>query len=471
MNEWFWLSSWLLLLLLWVTATHSLSVPSSSSSSSTTTTKNAESSSSNTCGEEMSFLQQRFLEPFGLIIRVFDDDTGRGLMTTKDRTEHEDIIRIPQKDTLTVDTLLQEFAILEKAVVVATSLTDEQVLAMGLLLLLQQEEEEARDDIFSLYVATLPKPVHSVLTMDETTLACLPLAYQKLILAYRQHVDDLYSGLCAAMDKANHPNDDKSSDKESNNKKKNGCVVEKRDFCWAFATVRSRCVGVDGRTDPRVRNGGAPDEQRVLLPAFDLLNHRFGAQTTLTLDEDRQEYVLTSLDPYQSGDQVMISYSDRKDNLQMLMTYGFCPPHNPQAVVFFDLHDMLSACAAARPQYFTPIVQDQIRSLWDKFGKTRDLYRFDANLGRPRACLQQAILLLQELEKQFIQTKQPPDDAFPQHVLNSLLSQRQTQLQQGLHALNSSNDTTPMKQAVQFLLQEEVGWIEKYRTEELKAPE
>ena len=463
------------------------------------------------------WLTDRLLK-FDLVVHDFPI-TGRGLRTTRDRSTGDVLIKVPQSEAVTVASILQRYPVLEQAVEqrVAVSLmqeeagndnnrklllSDEQVLATGLLLLRHDQDP---------YALSLPSFQYSVLQMPPSYETFLPWAYQKLIRAYRQHCLSLREDMIQAVETLRIllQKDDSDINGQSTNREDvqiilRLLVANDNDFLWAFATVRSRCVGMDAQDnesnennnnsnnyrshnadDRRIRTGGV-GEIRVMLPGFDLLNHKFGAQTTpgivygdnskdsnTEITSSSCHYNIQSNDVYKKDDQVFISYSDHRDNLKMLMTYGFCIPGNPQQVVTFDAQDLLQACAAARPQYFTRSVLGQLWSLMEKLGKQRDMYVWDGRIREPHETLRTALNMMVELEKQFLVPSEDgvdndqsiTDDTFGADLLRALLMNRRKELLKCQSLLNDHvNDGIDpawlsMKSSIQLLLEEEISYL------------
>lgn len=383
-------------------------------------------------GSVPTWLESR-LASFDLQVHDFST-TGRGLQSTIDRSPGDVVISVPADDAVAATTLLDRYPkVLGRAAQKSqeqqqhqTRLTDEQVMAAGLLLLRKDGDR---------YASSLPEQ-YSVLDMPDAFLLCLPTAYQKIIVAYKEYCEQLRESMNQLLEQA----------------------ISEEDFKWAFSTVRSRCVGMDGEDDERVRTGGT-DEVRVMLPGFDLLNHKFGAEAIPSYSEEEKLYVLKSNDSYSKGDQVFISYSDNRDNLKMLMTYGFCVRDNPEGVVFFDVHDLLEACALARPAHFNTAVLDQLRGLMKKIGKEKDLFVFDGREGQPRDCLVKGIGMMAEIQKQFLTE---PDSSFQGDVMTALVMNRREEVSKGLGLMDQENDYfktqeswTPMIASIAVLLQEE----------------
>jgi hypothetical protein len=251
-------------------------------------------------------------------------------------------------------------------------------------------------------------------------------------------------------------------------------VLSPEDFYWAFVTVRSRCLAVSDDDIVRDDTNGArtifnkDGSVRVMLPGFDLFNNQFGAQVAPNFKDSL--YVFHSNDTYQKGEQVFISYSGTsgRDNLNMFMTYGFCPAGNPEsAIIFVDNQDLLGACASARPAFFNNKVIQQLEGLLTDLGKTKDLYVYDGSRRQPRSRLVNGISMMAEIEKQLLPPSSPQDPDFAYDVLQALVFARQQELDRGLERivtlLNNSNEKgaswEPMLHSVQTLLSIEQRYL------------
>ena len=345
------------------------------------------------------------LDPYDLQVHDFAS-TGRGLRTLRGRNPGETILSVPECDALTVSSLFHRFPdLLNQARSSEHKFSDEQILAIGLIKL---------RGINDPYVSSLPTRQFSVLEIPTSILSYLPRAYQKIILAYQDHVERLYETI-------NHVLDFK---------------VSLADFQWAFATVRSRCIGVgDEHQDENgvvVTQGG---EKRVMLPALDLLNHRFGADAQISFSSVDQFYELKSNISFAKGEQVFISYGEKRDNLKMLMTYGFCPPGNPNVVAFFDVSDLLHACSSARPAFFPPPVQQQLYDLMVKCGKDRDIFEYDGCSHQALNSLQVGIDMMAEIQKQFVAR---PDIAFTNDITTALIDTRTKEIENCMKMIQTS---------------------------------
>jgi hypothetical protein len=218
------------------------------------------------------------LRPFDLYVRDFPE--GRGLATTRDRSSGEVLLEV--KSAITPDVILRGFPnilrILEKSMEYNQSLTGEEVLALGLLKLVQERDG---------YALSLPERQQSVLNLPASLRKCLPRCY-------RESVDAARNGALGLLNQIN----------DLLKVTQQGSLISEDDFLWAFATVRSRSVAAP---EIKPKNGQLEGPVRMLLPAFDLLNHKSGSKSSLEYRED-SVWRLISQDMYQAGDQVFLSY-------------------------------------------------------------------------------------------------------------------------------------------------------------------
>jgi SET domain len=355
--------------------------------------------------------------------------TGRGLRTLRSRAAGEELLRVSMEDAVTLTTLMDKYP-MELTVLVENmnegKVSEEMVIALGLFLL-------KRDG--NIYVSNLPKYQYSVLNMPDPLLQLLPFTYQKIVSAYRELTQTLYSSF---------PKNVLST-------------FSIDDFYWAYATTRSRCV--------EVSLGDIGDRKlRALLPVFDLLNHKFGASSFLDYSAEEESFVITSMDSYAEGEQIFISYGSSRDNLQLFTTYGFCVQNNPSNVIFFDFEELLQACTSVRPTFFTEQVKEQLLDIMKKVGSIRELYEFDGSTGHPRKSLEVGISMVGDIEKQFLLE---PDATFSIDVLNSLISKRLQENRFKLEVLNEKilyvdPEWKPLGNSLRVLLKEELQCLTSF---------
>jgi len=375
------------------------------------------------------------------------ESTGRGLQTLRDRNHGDLLLSVSESAAVTASSLIQQFPNIFQPAIQASiekyqkSFTEEQVMALGLLILRDKDDP---------YVQSLPIQQFSVLTMPQEIFSCFPSTYQRLIQAYEQYTQGLHEKLIGSL--------------EGVDSKTLKLAQSPKDFLWAFATVRSRCLAVsDDDIVGTSANGEAfasnkDGSRRVMLPGFDLFNHRFGAKGNSDFKDGH--YVFHSHDTYKKGEQVFISYSSEngRDNLNMFMTYGFCPTDNPESMLCFDNQNLLEACASARPAYFNAQVLQQLEELLAKLGKNKELYVFDGSAKKAQSSLINGIAMMEDIEKQFLPPSQPQDPDFANDVLQALLFVRQQELERGLGLCGSMNWSSenaswqPIVQSIQTLL-------------------
>lgn len=90
-----------------------------------------------------------------------------------------------------------------------------------------------------------------------------------------------------------------------------------RDFCWARTIIGSRIFGVhieDTKTD-------------ILAPFADMLNHRLPKQTTWNYLDDKEGFLIETLEDIPQGVEVFDSYG-KKCNSRYLLNYGFVVENN-----------------------------------------------------------------------------------------------------------------------------------------------
>jgi len=110
-----------------------------------------------------------------------------------------------------------------------------------------------------------------------------------------------------------------SSPGTASENKRSSIHIPKTTFFWAISRVLSRAVS-------------GPRQPLSFLPFFDLMNHRRQSNCLYGLDEKTGTLVVRSSRPIRPGEELSLCYSDRKDNHQMLVTYGFVEAGNPSGV-------------------------------------------------------------------------------------------------------------------------------------------
>lgn len=365
-------------------------------------------------------------------LQVFNfADTGRGLATMRDRRVGEVLLEV--SDPLTPTEILQRFKSIHSTAAAAQSLTNEQVLSLGIL-----ELKAINDD----YALSLPDHQYSVLTIPSTLKQCFPRCYQASIEASQETAFQLYQQI----------------------KIHSKSPPSLADFLWAFSTVRSRSLlAPECESHPLLVDGSG---SRILLPAFDILNHKDGAQSALELLQKRENeevWRLTANEAYQAGDQVFISYGNR-DNLKLFFTYGFCMRENSDNLALFDLDDLLEACKKIRPNLFSKDIIERIKpQLEAAVGTTRgeDRAMFSLDSKGPRESLMGGLNMMQQVSKQLSTVR---DDEFMKDITKCLKDIRSEEIRMCLSKLETLDDLEKgwdnTKQFIRILLESEYSLLE-----------
>eukprot|EP01124_Arcella_intermedia_P019841 TRINITY_DN2718_c0_g1_i1.p1 TRINITY_DN2718_c0_g1~~TRINITY_DN2718_c0_g1_i1.p1 ORF type:complete len:430 (+),score=98.89 TRINITY_DN2718_c0_g1_i1:70-1290(+) len=91
------------------------------------------------------------------------------------------------------------------------------------------------------------------------------------------------------------------------------------DLEWGFCVIASRSFS-------------DPEMNFLLMPVGDLINHEIGYNTIWDFD-DGANWVWKTLKPIQSNQELLTSYGN-KENLELMVTYGFVLGYNPNEILF-----------------------------------------------------------------------------------------------------------------------------------------
>ena len=415
-----------------------------------------QSSSSVETDSHEQFVSDR-LKPFDLQVESFAGQ-GNGLVSTRDRQAGDLLLSVPASDALCSRKLVQSGTQLktdQPQQVKESNLSDEMLLTLELLRLRRELDLDRIKDPFLRYYldSLLPQRQFSLLSADfpfdliHSDKQCLPSTYISIVSHCREHaMETLYQQAC-----------DRSSD-----------TLSLDDFLWALTTVRSRSVATydDNTTSPM--NGGLG---AALLPIFDLLNHQYWHNATIAYNVQYDRYDIFSSRNVSQGQQVFISYNHDKDNLQMLLDYGFCAVENPNRFVYFDLEEMLLAAQQVLPNIFPNAILDMYKQQQEEAqqGSKQSstlgtLYTFDACTYRPKPCLTSQLATLQALAERLAEDRPLP--GLDQAILKRLLSKRQATLRQCLSNTHQVEETIesewiPLLASIRTLLKEELGWLSR----------
>eukprot|EP00929_Paragymnodinium_shiwhaense_P018105 TRINITY_DN12810_c0_g1_i2.p1 TRINITY_DN12810_c0_g1~~TRINITY_DN12810_c0_g1_i2.p1 ORF type:complete len:576 (-),score=143.92 TRINITY_DN12810_c0_g1_i2:610-2088(-) len=189
------------------------------------------------------------------------------------------------------------------------ALTEEVQLALYLLL----EKFRPGEGAWSDYVKTLPAEQPLAFSFGSRALQPLPGVYRNMIAATEERLSKLYRQAAPALEALFGSGEEGSWE----------------NFKWAATHVRARSVRVT-----------LDRQQRALIPVLDLFNHHPEASATLERDGD-SAWKLFCHDEFSKDSEVYITYGQR-DNMELLLHYGFATPRNSQEV-FFDAAEVLDA--------------------------------------------------------------------------------------------------------------------------------
>jgi len=304
--------------------------------------------SGSTCSPRWSQWVAARVLPYGLAMASFAG-TGRGLCTTRGRNAGEALLAVPAAEVILAESAAAGHPLIADAISHAfqsgRALTDEQVLSLFLTFernsLASQERSSMSDYIEGLMEGVPAGP----LTMPAHEHSLLPDTYAAVARCAVRYADDQFAGCMRALEGAGARDP----------------PLTRSTFMWAFSHVRARSVQVDDAIDaaalPRsaaICNGGG-DRRRALFPAIDLINHRSGAASVLVYRKSAREWAVQSNDTYSADEQIWLDYGGGRDNLKMLMQYGFCEGmSNPTQSIFFGIEELVGGFAAALPNIFTP---------------------------------------------------------------------------------------------------------------------
>lgn len=249
------------------------------------------------------------------------------------------------------------------AQVIHKPLTDETLLACYLCL----EQKDAKNLWFTLYRSTLPPKNERLLLplclMEDEKEGeeeeggmckrCLPNCYWDALQFARRYVKRQHECCVEAMVPI-------VGTKEE-------LIPSAEEFSRAFALVRSRSFalndqlfqGEEGEDSGRHKELITQQDngtRRVLLPFYDLFNHRQGAKARiekrLNLKTNVRTWHILSQEKLNAGDEIYNSYGNNRGNLDLFLTYGFIDVGNGGRRIAFNRRELIRALLEARPLVF-----------------------------------------------------------------------------------------------------------------------
>ncbi|CAB4401307.1 unnamed protein product [Rhizophagus irregularis] len=234
-------------------------------------------------------------------------DTGRGMMATRDIKAGEVIISVPKKFLITYRSLTNLLkGQLSRSPV---KLSAHQFISLYLIL---EYKKGSQSSIYP-YINMLPKDFDN-----------MPLNYNKELFNLLPHnvkVDVKSQRAKFEHDFAAINNFLKSQGIHSK--------ITRKDYLWGWLCVNTRCIYLETKNSDDVK------DRIAIAPLLDFLNHTYEAKIKGEFNYMTQCYEITTFVPYKRGDQVFINYGPH-DNFFILMEYGFVIPNNPYNYVSLD---------------------------------------------------------------------------------------------------------------------------------------
>ncbi|XP_071800810.1 SET domain-containing protein 4-like isoform X1 [Asterias amurensis] len=243
-------------------------------------------------------------------------DTGRGLKTTVDVKSGDTLLYIPSRLLITTSTVLrsQLGPFIQKH---SPPMTSQQALAIFLL----YEATKGRDSMWFPYIAIIPPSYTTPAFFNQEELQLLPKNLLTLATAQITKVRTAFKELesCFVEMKKLRP--------EMN--------VSYERFRWAWFTVNTRCV-----YGKQKKLCFAEEDNCVLAPFLDLLNHSPTAEIQAGYDASQEGYVITTDTPYKKWEQAFICYGPHS-NQTLLLEYGFIVCNNQHSSLQFHIDDII----------------------------------------------------------------------------------------------------------------------------------
>ncbi|CAB4401308.1 unnamed protein product [Rhizophagus irregularis] len=240
-------------------------------------------------------------------------DTGRGMMATRDIKAGEVIISVPKKFLITYRSLTNLLkGQLSRSPV---KLSAHQFISLYLIL---EYKKGSQSSIYP-YINMLPKDFDNMpLNYNKELFNLLPhnvkvdlstISLKVKVFTQRLHVKIIYG---------------------------DGFVQKYQiDILYnlvnyqCFIVVNTRCIYLETKNSDDVK------DRIAIAPLLDFLNHTYEAKIKGEFNYMTQCYEITTFVPYKRGDQVFINYGPH-DNFFILMEYGFVIPNNPYNYVSLD---------------------------------------------------------------------------------------------------------------------------------------
>ncbi|CAG8523434.1 1737_t:CDS:10 [Funneliformis mosseae] len=231
-------------------------------------------------------------------------DTGRGMMATRNISAGEIIISVPKKFLLTHDSLRDQYYRHPM------KFSAHQFIALYLIL---EYKKGTQSNIYP-YIDMLPKDFDNMpLTYGKEIFDLLPYNVKVDVESQRAKFERDYTGIKKFLDG--------KPDVQSK--------ISREDYLWGWLCVNTRCIYLETKSSYDVK------DHIAIAPFLDFLNHSHESKIKGEFNHMTQCYEITTLTPYKKGNQVFINYGPH-DNFFILMEYGFVIPNNPYNYVSLD---------------------------------------------------------------------------------------------------------------------------------------
>ncbi|XP_065916894.1 SET domain-containing protein 4-like isoform X2 [Dysidea avara] len=240
--------------------------------------------------------------------------TGRGMLARRNIMKNAEIISVPKKLLITVDTVRS--SCIGHLVVRLLHEFKQFGVHISLTMFLLHEKSLGIKSFWLPYLNTLPETFTTPAYLPDEQLTTLPVMLKdkvseqiEILVAFYKAVHNIW------MEEQGH-------------------CYSYEQFRWAWFAVNTRCVYLDSR-----------EKQMALIPVLDMLNHSAATEVQAGLYGD--VYQIKIKQACRKGKQVFINYGPH-DNIKLWMEYGFTIPSNPHAVAHLNL-DLLS-CTIPKQQ-------------------------------------------------------------------------------------------------------------------------
>lgn len=267
------------------------------------------------------WMKQNGFKKTKLMLANFED-TGRGLLCTKEIAVGEMIIAIPKKLLITSGRLnIQEG---ENGFDVST-LSETALLCLFLL----KERYVGEKSFWKPYLDSIPTSYENILFLHfwdqekeirdkvdenqfwENVFPLFPIDLQHCLKDQQNKIIEDWRSIQTIKSKINYS-------------------FTFSEFLWSWFSICTRCVSF---SDPNSHS--TVKESMALAPMLDFLNHTNTAQVVAKFNPISEMYEIHTLKSFKPGEQVFIFYGAH-DNFKLYIEYGFYIPKNQYNSVNFD---------------------------------------------------------------------------------------------------------------------------------------